>query len=235
MSPIRRKASRNPQVRSSPVLVGATTASNDGLIVGEVLPPAADEVNVGGWKTHKPGCKCNPCKARRGTEEAIAEPAGGLTRALDGEGSGRPDVIVIGAPREDKRRIIAEYIAITSADPDLSQKEVAERIGIGTRALNNTIKLAVREGWLRFEDPLETLKHDIIPHATRNLKSLMKKKDKFATIETMKHTVFRDYQSTQGTNVENQTVLAIKIEGMKPEGSVKVVAGQVLGKPRHTE
>lgn len=207
-------------------------------ITGEILP-GPTSTSVGGWQTHKPGCKCYPCAARRGSEEAQSLAVGGLPTPVDRDpgprGSDGLNIIRVGAPKEDKRRIIAEYVATTSADPDLTQKQIAEKMGISTRVLNNTIKAAVREGWLKFDDPLETLKHDIIPHATRNLKSLMKKKDKFATLETMKHTVFKDYQAVQGTSSENQTVLAIKIEGMKPEGSVKVISGQVLGRPRNED
>lgn len=222
-SPTQRRDNPSPLLPSSPVVAAETQASSDPEAgAGEVLLLPAPAVNVGGPSTHKPGCRCRPCTARRRQEKA------------DADGSG-PKVLTVGLPKYDQRRIIADYIAATAANPDASQRQLAEKIGVGTRTLDKAIKSAVREGWLKFEDPLETLQHDIIPHATRNLQYLMKKKDKFATLETMKHTVFKDYQNQNAPLQDNQTVLAIKIEGVQPQHEVKVVAGQVIGKGRQIE
>lgn len=79
---------------------------------------------------------------------------------------------------------------------------------------------------------MEQIDHDIIPKTLDNLSDLLDAKDKQATLETAKGTVFPLYRESKGIS-EGQTALALKIEYPDDEGRRKaLVAGVVVGTPR---
>ena len=129
---------------------------------------------------------------------------------------------------------IAQYLYFRAVEPDITTKEVAERLGISTRVLNRHLLRARKEGWLQFEDPLERIEFEIVPKVIDNLSHFLDQQDKQVTIETAKGTIFKQYQESKGLVENNVTVLALKIE--KPmDGEPKVVAGTVVGRGRIIE
>lgn len=116
----------------------------------------------------------------------------------------------------------------------MTTNEIAEKIGLGPKTLNNYIRQAVKEGWLKFEDPRERLDFELIPKVVRNLNELLDKRDKTITIETAKGTLFKQFQQEHGIAEGNSNVIALKIEAAPSlEGQqIKVISGQVVGKPK---
>lgn len=136
---------------------------------------------------------------------------------------------VDGAPT--MRRQVALWVAHRAQNPSLTTKEIAERIGVTTRALYDAIAAGTRAGWLKIADPLDRLEYEILPKTLDNLNHFLDKQDRVVTVETAKGTLFKQFQAEKGISEQVQTVLALKIE--PAEGSeVKVVTGQIVGKPR---
>jgi translation elongation factor EF-G len=119
-------------------------------------------------------------------------------------------------------------------DPDLTNVEAAARIGISRNHLQHCLRVAVKEGWLKFNEPISRIEHEIIPKAIDNLNELLDNKNKVATIETVKNTVFKQYLESKGVKDAPTTVLALKIEAAPVvEGEVvRVMAGHIVGAPR---
>lgn len=129
---------------------------------------------------------------------------------------------------------IAQYLYFRAVEPDISIKEVAERLQISHSVLKKHLYKARKEGWLQFEDPLERIEFEIVPKVIDNLSHFLDQQDKQVTIETAKGTIFKQYQESKGLVENNVTVLALKIE--KPmDGEPKVVAGTVVGRGRVIE
>ncbi len=123
-----------------------------------------------------------------------------------------------------------------AAQPGISNEEVARRLQISGKYLNNLIVRASREGWLKFEDALERVEYELVPKAISNLSKLLDDNDRQATLETAKGTFFKTYADSKGAGERPQTVLALKIE--MPEhssGEMPIVTGVVVGKPRRIE
>lgn len=203
------------------------------------LPVPTPEVKTkpkrGGPSYHKPGCACYPCAARRRKEEAGLTGAGletPQTEVLSVDGENLPTLI---AQDRSPRGRVAEWIAIRATDPSLTNNQIAERLGITPKALNSYIAKAVREKWLKFDDPLERMEHEIIPLATEEYKQLLKDGDKTAVIEAAKGLLFPLYKDSKGVTENQQSILAIKIEYPKKEGEVidaqVVKRGTIVGKP----
>lgn len=132
------------------------------------------------------------------------------------------------------KAVITQWIGITALEPKISQQEVATRVGVSRRTLYRYLAVAGREGWLKYEDPLVRLKHEIAPKVVDNLNYWLDRQDKTVTIETAKGTLFKAYQEAEGISDGAKTVLALKIE--MPEGKeAPSITGQVLGIPRGVE
>jgi hypothetical protein len=115
--------------------------------------------------------------------------------------------------------------------PGITNIEVAGRLGVTPRTLNNLIYKATKEGWLKFEDPLGKLEYGIIPKAIDNLEGFLNEKDKTCTMETLKGTIFKQYQESKGISDASQTVLMLKIEPAETS-EIKVITGTIVGRPR---
>lgn len=122
-------------------------------------------------------------------------------------------------------------MAIRAIEPDLKNSDIAARLGISTRSLNTYIAHAVKEGWLRFDDPISRVEHEIVPKALDNLSSLLDQKDKQTTIEVAKGTIFKTYQEAKGISDVPRTVLALRIES-SGNPDIKIISGQVVGKSK---
>lgn len=129
---------------------------------------------------------------------------------------------------------IAQYLYFRAIDPDITLKEVAERLDISVSALKKHLTKARKEGWLHFEDPLERIEFEVVPKVVDNLIHFLDMQDKQVTLETAKGTVFKQYQESKGITENSMTVLALKIE-QPTDGEPKVVAGTVVGRGRILE
>lgn len=92
----------------------------------------------------------------------------------------------------------------------------------------------MESGNLTFDDPMEQIEFEIVPKTVQNLSELLDQKDKQATLETAKGTIFRAYQEAKAATPAAATVLALKLEFPK-EGDTKeatIALGQVLGQGR---
>lgn len=147
------------------------------------------------------------------------------------------DIVVPPVWRQHKghagsRAIIADWLKLRALEPDITMKDASAKLGIHRSTLHAIINRGTKAGWLRFDDPLARIEHQIIPKVIDNLNHFLDERDKTVTIETAKGTIFKAYQESKGINEGAKTVLALKIE--MPEGvePAKIVAGTVIGKPR---
>jgi hypothetical protein len=132
-----------------------------------------------------------------------------------------------------KKQRIADYVLLQSTHPDLHKKELAAKLGVSLGTLERDLQYAHKAGWLNFDEPLERLKFEIIPGAISNLAEFVRQKDRTVTLETMKATVFKQYQAELGIMDGGQNILALKIEMTGgPEGEAKVVEGQIVGRAK---
>lgn len=116
-----------------------------------------------------------------------------------------------------------------ATDPKLSNKDIAERLGIGEATLNVMITKATKEGWLVFEDPLKRLEYELIPKATQNLKEFLDEGDKMVTIEVAKGAIFPAFKEQKGIQEAPSTILAIKIEPTTANTEVQTFTGSIVG------
>ena len=131
-----------------------------------------------------------------------------------------------------QRALIADWMRLRTLDPEISNIDVAKQLGVSKQYLYSVIKQATREGWLRFDDPIARIEHQLIPKTIDNLNQFLDERDKTVTIEVAKGTLFKHYQESQGLNQTTQTVLALKIEMPDGTNDIKIVEGQVVGRPK---
>ena len=159
----------------------------------------------------------------------MASPAK-VTTQLSKVNADRP---VLVAQSRDARSRIADWIMIRAQEPNLNNKQIAERLGIAAKTLNGLIARATTEGWLTFDDPLSRVQHEIVPRTVDNLAYFLAKRDKSVTIETAKGTIFKQFQAAEGINDGATTILAVKIEmASSPTDIERTVRGVIVGQPR---
>lgn len=200
------------------------------------LPIVAPAVRKrgGGPDSHKPGCKCRACVARRRKAEAFDGGAGelALIPEVDSTKVIRPDLPDIYTQKRTYRTHIAQWAMMRAQEPGITTKDVAIRLGLNPDTLRSIVSLAAKEGWLKFDDPMSQLEHEIIPQVSENLKYFLKKRDKQVTLETAKGTLFPQFKESKGISEAPQTVLAIKIEMPADKGRVSTINGIIAGTPR---
>ncbi len=178
-----------------------------------------------------------PKPSRKRSKEAGSDPTGiGLSAPpqVDEKDVIHVDseIVYIGKrPRATPKDRVAQWLAIRVENPEITQAEAAEKIGIARGVLNKHINTGVREGWLQFDSPMDRLEHHIIHKVIRNLEKFLDKGDKTVTIEAAKGTIFNSYRESKGQMGSATTVLALKIETTHPE-YVKITTGTILGKPK---
>ena len=126
---------------------------------------------------------------------------------------------------------VGEWMAARLVEPAITQREMALRLGIHEVTLNTAVRQGIREGWLKFDEALERMKHEVVPKTLDNLIEFLDKKDKTVTVETAKGTIFKMYQASEGIN-EGQLILALKIETMPAVAQEKAIDAQIVGRPR---
>lgn len=106
----------------------------------------------------------------------------------------------------------ARWLQLKTTNPDLSNKDIAKELGIAYKTLENTLRKARREGWLKFHDPLDDFKYGTVPLIAENMELFLKARDKQVTIEAFKATLAKEYAQEQGVHEAPTTILALKIE-----------------------
>lgn len=205
--------------------------------------PPSDPANprsrkgIGGPATHKPGCKCRPCAARRRQEEAIALGTGSATLAQIPKTIDDPNALVDSAPTSPSktRANVATWLKAKIADPgNVTIKDIAEQLGISPRTLHNQIYKGRKEGWLRFDDPIDEVRYGMVPKVVENLNLFLDTRDKQVTLEMAKATVLRQYQAEEGIADVPNTIFALKIElpeNFDKAGAAAKIKGVIVGKP----
>ena len=231
----------------------ATSANVDPGRIGDVLRGTSrpNFKNRGGAGLHKdPNCKCAGCTARRRSEEArsITIGGGGFGNETHPETSlevshaaDRTQIVAEEYNPNKSKKVaakvrVAQWLGMRALEPDMSNSEIARRMGISAPTLRAAITKAVQEGWLKFEDPIQAIEYQIIPKVVRNLNQFLDAGDKQVTIETAKGTLFKSFQEATGVIQAPQTVLALKIEfpeGTQPNSTV--MAGKIVGVPKISE
>jgi hypothetical protein len=208
---------------------------------------AEPTVRKAGWRSHKPGCICSACKAQRRKEEAITFPdriggdAVALKRRAQEVINADSPLVIEGHTAKDR---VVQWAAMRAQHPDWTRAQLAEKMGISRDWLNSLVQQAVREGWLKFQNPLSRIEHEIIPKVVDNLSEFLTKGPKEnpedrqlrakVTLETAKGTVYREYQESKGIKENTITVLALKIETPPPE-ALKALTGEIIGQGRELE
>lgn len=135
-------------------------------------------------------------------------------------------------PGPNHRDIIGQWLTYRYTEPTLTTPMIAEKMGMNPKTLYAIITKASKEGWLRFDDPMERLENEIIPKALNNLSELLDKKDKTATLETSKGTFFKQFQESKGVSDNKPMILALKIETAAPTGPTMVIEGNIVGRAK---
>lgn len=130
------------------------------------------------------------------------------------------------------RERVAEWLKLRTDEPNITNRDAAQRLGIHPSTLSSDISKALKDGWLKLTDPLDQVEHLIIPKVLENLNYFLDARDQKVTIETAKGTIFKVFQDSKGINDAPQTVLAIKME--QPDTSAQP-RGKIVGRPRIIE
>ncbi len=173
---------------------------------------------------------------RQWSKKAGSLPAGSLQRAPQVD---EKDIIYVDAEpvsgdmvaKHTCKERVAQWLLLRAQNPDITQKEAAEHLGISKAVLSKHINTAIRQGWLKFNDPLERLEYHIIPKVIDNIEKFLDEGDKTVTIEAAKRTLFKNYQENHANGPVQQTILALNIETTNPE-NVKITTGTIIGRPK---
>jgi hypothetical protein len=135
------------------------------------------------------------------------------------------------------RQRVADWAQMRMLEPNISTADAARRLGISPKTLYAYISRANREGWLRFDSPMDRIEYEVIPKAVDNLKYWLDLKDKTATLETMKGTAFPAYREQLGIQEAPTTVLAIKIEPTPHRDGQEMVItnNRILGRSKFSD
>ena len=127
---------------------------------------------------------------------------------------------------------VASWIHARAEEPELTNIDIAKRLGISAKTLNNHIYRARKEGWLHFEDPLEEVEYGIVPKVVKNLNKFLDDEDKTVTLEVAKGTLFKQFQEAKGITEKSMNVLAIRLELPEIGIDSTIVSGKIVGKPK---
>lgn len=142
------------------------------------------------------------------------------------------------APNYKDRSIrarVADWIRYRAIEPGISNAEVARRLGISPGTLGVYIHRANKEGWLKFDDPMLELEHQILPKITRNLNQMLDDKNtckgsEKVTIEAAKGVLFPLFNATKGVTNAPTTIIALKLE--MPNDDAPKLTGTIKGRAK---
>jgi hypothetical protein len=219
-----------------------------GVSPGAAFSPPKPRKRSGGAQYHKPGCKCLACVRSGRTPAPGPGDAGSAPKVaanlkaplparrypkaapqdvLDAEPEFLKPFVATGNSKRDR---VAQWIYMRSAEPGISNAEVARRLGIAPASLDKVLYVARREGWLQIEDPLDRIKIELLPKIVDNLNYHLDRKDPKVTVEAMKGLLAPLWKEQQGIQDNKIQALAIKIE--MPPGGAAVARGVISGVPR---
>lgn len=169
--------------------------------------------------------------SRRRKAKAVPKPAGARGSGL--ETTAEKDILnadIQVAETRSRRDTVAEWIKIRAAEPDITTKEIALRLGLQPRTVYSYVSRAAREGWLKFDGPMSRLEYELIPKTVDVLNEHLDQGDKTVALEIAKGTLFKQYQDSKGISQVPNNVLALKIE--LPEGTLSAATGHIVGSPK---
>jgi predicted transcriptional regulator len=191
----------------------------------------------GGPSFHKEGCTCRPCSTRHRKAEALLRGDGSQAtitpqKVIEAD-LGEPSAPLMRAQDRTIRGRIADFITMRALDPKLTNKEIAEKLGISPTTLNNYISTAVKQGWLRFDDPISRIEHEIIPKTLDNLSHMLDEGSEKVTIEVAKGTIFHHYKESKTEGKGPSNILVLNIETVAPPNiEVRSIKGTIVGAPK---
>lgn len=142
------------------------------------------------------------------------------------------DVIYVDDDRSPRAHIL-NWIAYRAQG--MKNVEIAPLLGLTPHSLNVLIWKANKEGWLKYNDPLERFNNQIVPKVVDNIDHFIDAKDRAMTIAAAQGAgIFRAHQVVKSEGDTPQTILALKIETVDG-GETKVLTGHVVGKAREIE
>ncbi len=142
-----------------------------------------------------------------------------------------PKDILFAAQRPTLRGRIVEFIGMRANG--MSNVAIAKAMGIHPHTLNTHICKAIKDGWLKFDDPVSRFENEIVPKVVDNIDFFINQRDKTMTIEAAKGAgVFKSYQAIRTETTAPQTILAIKIETISPLKAKEISVGHIVGKAR---
>lgn len=178
---------------------------------------------------HPDGCECRICVARTRKTQTITRPDR-VAAALE---TATPENPVIVEDYGGPKGTVAAWFTMRAVDPKLTMAECSRRLGLNKEAVQQALKRARKEGWLKIVDPIERIEREIIPKTLDNINYFLDKKDRLVTIETAKATAYRAYQEAKGISNTSRTILALKIEAAPPH--LQISSAKVVGVPRFVE
>ena len=212
-------------------------------------------------KNHKPGCACKLCTRYRPPEAVPEPTGDGRDAVVSPKPATKPKVVALSGKRRGRppgtknfpetnpgyvnadlpdifhthsksiRERIGQWVALRALKPGITYQEAADQMGISRAYLNSAVTRATKEGWLRFDDPLARLNHEIIPKVVDNLNHFLDQKDRTVTVETAKGTIFKVFQAAEGVDDAPKVGLVLKIEAID-SGNMKIIEGQIVGRPK---
>ena len=168
-----------------------------------------------------------PKKARSGDVGPDGEVVAGDVKVLHAEPEVLTPMVATGNSARDR---VAQWIYMRSAEPGITNAEIARRLGIAPTSLNSILYRARKEGWLQIEDPLTRVELELVPKVVENLNYYLDRKDPRVTMDAAKGLLYPLWKQSQGVEDNKVQVLGIKIE-MPPDGP-SYARGIITGKPR---
>lgn len=194
----------------------------------------AGRKGMGGSAHHRdPNCQCNTCRARLREKKAdlVAARVGGGSLASQDEVINADNPLVTIAQKPSVKASVAKWVEMRLDNPRITKEEAAKKLGLSTYSLGRYISNAVKEGWLKFDDPMSRIEHEIVPKTLDNISQFLTDKNERVTIETAKGVLWPAYKESIGIHEGQTTVLALKIEAVEP-GQAKMITGEIVGTPK---
>lgn len=139
-------------------------------------------------------------------------PDGVLTKPLEAEAFPENFIEPFYLAGNSAKHRVAQWIHMRMLEPGISTAEVARRLGVSPSSLNSQISKGRREGWLRIEDPMLKIEHELIPKIVKNLNVFLDQGDRTVTVEAAKGVLFPSYRDAKGIVENKVAILGLNIQ-----------------------